>query len=346
MAVRNGKARDEARRIDEFWDWWDDARGRIGAALDAGTVSQVEGELTEAVQKLDPEVLWELGVGQRARHQLCLSSAGDPGRRALLERWWQAGPEDDDDWETHPARTAVPMAVLGDMVLEVNGSRLAFAEAEFEAKVDEQRERLDVMVWHPAFEALDDEAQWDVLSLVLDDALGEDDVERWLGAVGPSAEPLDDPRPLLDLPTVVGELAARATGDRWQVFKSKAPDGVPIAVVANRALKRIDFADHEHHVAVRITPDLATFGEHGTQVMFSLLDDVEEQLLARIGDAAVYVGRETRLDRIRRTLHLYTTKPGPIVAKVKAWGSDHPEWGAGVDTSVDAGWDAVDHILK
>ena len=57
----------------------------------------------------------------------------------------------------------------------------AFSDFRFDVSVDEDRMELDLVVAHPAFPRLDDDTRGQVGFLGLDNILGEEEVERWIG---------------------------------------------------------------------------------------------------------------------------------------------------------------------
>ena len=60
---------------------------------------------------------------------------------------------------------------------------------------NETRQLLDVRLWHPRFAEVDEQTRMQAAFLYLDHLLGEDDVERWIGAIELLDAPADGRTP-------------------------------------------------------------------------------------------------------------------------------------------------------
>src|SRR5512143_2756615 len=110
--------------IDAFWAWWHEARHRVEESITKGSSPALADEISEKVNALADNLVWELGPGARAKHAFCVSAQGDPELRAHVERWLASAPPADATWEYHPARQANP--VFAKMRLDLGGHELAF----------------------------------------------------------------------------------------------------------------------------------------------------------------------------------------------------------------------------
>jgi hypothetical protein len=204
---------------------------------------------------------------------------------------------------------------------------------------DESRETLDVVAHHPAFAAIEDgDLRLRALYIALDNLLGEDDVERWIGGVDHCIDPVSPPVPYLELRARVRDLASRATRDRWAILKGQR-DGMPVFVTTNLALKRIDHLLFDMHltVALRILrPD-----ENGltTKEEGDVLNQIEDDLVAALGEHAVHVGRETCAGR--RTVHLRVMEGGPARGVVDRFLGRFADREPVVTPHLDPRWDVV-----
>jgi hypothetical protein len=301
----------------DFWAWWAGARERIaqaiaGSAFDAPLIDEVG----RAVQTIHPAMAWELAPGGTAQHAFCISPEGNPELRQLALRWLQSAPPVDALWEYHPSKQARPQ--LGQ--LEVAGVRLDVAETRTLVSWDATRQRADVRLWHPAFAEAPQRVRQQVAFIFLDNLLGEDDVERWVGEIalleGPVAGRTPD-----ELRAEIDRRRTEATdGDTWVLRERTGPDGSTAIVVADAALKRIDHPFADRHVTIA-----TVFGADRmpTPDETSLLNGQEDDLLRRLGSVAVYAGRVTQPGS--RTMHFVAQDPDAMRPAIDGWAQDLPD---------------------
>jgi hypothetical protein len=326
-----------AEAIDEFWRWWATTKDAFGAAFTART--DLEQALIESmsaqVEAIHEALDWEFGPGARSEHRLCLSGKGDPQLRVVAERWVKRGPSADATWEYYPSRQAHP-ADDGVIEIEIGDLSVSLGELVFAVEEDDSREVLDVRGFHPLFPTITDEGlRGQILYIALDNLLGEDGVERWLGSVDLSTEPIPTGLSCAGLRERVDALESRATGEQWAVLKAMH-DGKPVFVSANRALKRIDHLLLDMSLVVDLplrTPTLEglTTTEEGEE-----LNDLQDELVRSLGEHAVLAGRETTAGH--RTIHLRVMEGGPARSIVERWAARHPERAASIQAEMDVQW--------
>ncbi len=305
-------------RIDAFWTWWREASPRLAAALDAGKAVSITAEVGAHVDAIDPRLAWETGPGLHgARHHFSLSSEGDIELRVLTERWVARAPRPDGAWEYYPARQAYPRAYWALELHDPAGTKIDFSAVKvgFETNVD--RELINVRFHHPALAKLDGNERARAAFLTLDNVLGEDGVERWVGAITASVDPIADGRPLDALLGAIEELKKTATGERFAILKGKTADGQPIVATVNLALKRLDHLLMDEHLTVTFplsdpTPQGLTTPEEA-----EVLNKLEDDLLAALGHDAVYIGRET--GQRQRALHFHVAPGGSGEERTRNW---------------------------
>jgi hypothetical protein len=328
--------------IGEFWVWWSEARPRVESAIGTGAWGELMAEVAERVRAIEPRLDWEFGPGVGgSRHALCLSGKGDPDLRRLTERWVRSGPPADATWEFHPARRAARPANLS-LTLGIAGREVCFGHFLAAYRVDPSRERIDASIFHSEFPQMEAALRQQCAFIVLDHALGEDGVERWIGSIeAPEEAPsgLEHLRGLLD---AVDELEASATGEKWAVLRSEN-DGAPMLLVLNQALKRIDHPLCDMHVAVTITLESADETGLPSASESGDLDAIEDELVLTLGDAAVYAARET--GRGRRTLHFFAPELGRAAGEIDAWATLHQaEHSIRIAWNRDPAWQAIAHF--
>lgn len=321
--------------IDAFWAWWPSVKAQLDRSISSreGFDSELVEQINEQVAAISPDLDWELGKGLESAHHFCLSAKGDPVGRMLAQRWLASAPERDETWEYHAARQAGAPG----MRLEIAGHEVGLEDFVFTLEEDESREVLDIVAHHPSFLEIDDENLRDRITFIaLDQALGEDGVERWIGAIDVSIETIDDGVSLQGLRDAVAELAENATHERWAVLRAGS-DERPIYVSANLAAKRINNLERDVHLVVHFP--LANPTEQGltTDDEASTLNDLEDELSERLGEHALYLGRKTSDGR--RELHFRVQEGGPAATLVESWIASHPSYPFEIDLKLDPRWE-------
>lgn len=306
-------------RLARFWAWWSAHRETIAAAISDGTSIEWTDAIATRVASIHGRLDWEMSTGEKARHALCLSGMGDPELRSVAQKWVASAPPADALWEYHDTRIAVPDP--NSVVLAFGDTRLPFRELRVGIELDEARECLHVEVWHPGFAALGDPTRRQIAWLMLDNAIGEDGVERWLGSIRLcDAEP-EDPVDLIGLREQATALAARATGQVYSRLRGRTDAGAPVEVVANLSLKRWDHPTYDVHgqIVVPFDPD-----EHGMPEPDEglQLDRLEAGLVSALESCAIFAGHEQGLGR--RVVHLYCEQGGPVPPAVERWAAAAP----------------------
>jgi hypothetical protein len=323
---------DPRPQIEAFWAWWADHRDEVVAAADAGNTDHVAALLGPAVQGMREGLDWELSRGRGdSRHLLVVSSGGNTELRAVAERWALSAPPADEDIAYAATRPADPH--MDELTLNVDDYELPLTEMVSGTRVDQQRGRVDVVVHHPLFPLLDQDSRLRAAFLALDLALGEDDVERWLGAVEVSADPPLDAIAVSALRLVVDQL--RPTESGWVMLEGSTPQGLVRAIV-RRPFAPVDRPLCDTHVALLLsgTADFAAAQDITGKVLKALGGD---------GPHAVVVAYIITPKLV--TVHLYVDglTVDPELAR-PVFGT----WSAGtgrMHVERDPIWRAVGHLL-
>lgn len=239
------------RGIADFWARWPELAPGLETDLAAGehgAGTELLAQLTEAV---NPGLEWEVMPGRSARHALCLSAAADLGLRGITERWLRAAPPPDESWEFHPARIPVPLEniVIGELEIDPEDALACIT-------VDSGSETLELVVCHPGFAGMDETLQLQAAFRLLDDLLGEDDADKWVGAVETAPRPPGPALPFLETAHRTEALAAAASGEKWEIIPEFDGEDWSNDLHINRAAKRLDHLEMTVLAVVNIeTPD-------------------------------------------------------------------------------------------
>lgn len=326
----------EGERIAAFWDWWRSHALSIAQAIESGTVVEFAGAISSQVDALHPDLQWELTPGGSAKHALVVTSGGTPELRPLAERWVRAAPPADEIWEYHPAR--MPDRFAMDTKLEFGPHALELAQAEVGITIDDERQLVDVLIYHPVLGQMPDDARGQVTFLLLDWLLGEDGVERWIGGIESVTERPPDALPVDALVETVESLARRNPDEEWALLEGRADDGSVVLVTARRPLKRIDHPLLDQHITVTVSYSERNRAGLPEREALVRLRAVEDELIARLGEHAVLAAVET-VDGMR-TFHLYADSHDPTAReRVARWAEATRD--ARIEVAADPGWRAV-----
>ncbi|MBS2029747.1 MAG: DUF695 domain-containing protein [Deltaproteobacteria bacterium] len=322
--------------IHDFWTWWKTHNESYAHAFDSHQPLSDEliGEMNERVAAISKNLDWEFGPGSKSRHHLCLSAGGDPVLRVITERWLKKGPPASEVWEYYPARQPHGSAGIS---LRFDGHDIPLDKYQFEIVEDTNREVLDIQAFHPSFAAMKDEnARGQALFISLDNLLGEDGVEQWLGDIKVVDASPANAASSADLRDRMNELASRAKGDRWCSMQGER-DGRPSFVTANLAVKRMQHLLLEMHLTV--TLPFAKPNEHGlpTKEESTALDALEDELFATLDAHALYLGRMT--GNGVRTLHFRVMEGGPAPSLVERWAEKHKDKKRVFEIHMDPRWE-------
>ena len=298
--------------IAAFWTWWETGRAKLEAAIDSGEPSEIPEIITGLVHDIHPDLEWQLAPGPSAARSFALSSGGDPSLRLITAQWAALAPENDDDWEYHPARVpTVPVA------FEMDGVAINPDLATLTTVEEELVEQLEVILYVPGFERLEPEGQMRVALYLLDAVLGEDDVERWIGFIDTVNEAPAEGRPLAVLPDLVAAFASTATGEGWDVVEEQERNAFPAISTINRALKRLDHLEHTLHLEMVIEMNQWTDLGLPTEDEAKDLNLLEDDLGHTLGGQAVFAARETE-ECIRR-LHYFIRPYEAVEETIDQW---------------------------
>ncbi|TDP98091.1 hypothetical protein [Labedaea rhizosphaerae] len=196
---------EHARRAERFWQRWFDLLPETSAALGDREPQRVEHRLCELVADVHPDLHFALDRGRRSVYALVVSGQEDPALRPYTDAWKAAAPPDDAIWEYHDSVPPVPDPT--EVTVNLGAHRIRLADVRVVAQVDADEGVVDVAVHHPALAELDEPAQKAMTFIPLDATLGERVAAERLRRVETAATEPEGTIGLLELRTLVFELA-------------------------------------------------------------------------------------------------------------------------------------------
>jgi len=171
------------QNVTMFWDWYAQRADRFLETIDAGRCEDLTPEITAAVDEYLPCLAWEFGpaaAGQTGR-SFTLSPEGNPHRRFLSEHCVAQAPKL-PGWTFYASRQPSPSFSAND-VFQMHGEEIRSGEIWVTAHPQQDHQLINLSAWHPSFERLPEKSAYQIVFILLDDALGEDTVEHQIGDV-------------------------------------------------------------------------------------------------------------------------------------------------------------------
>ncbi len=331
----SGDRQEAARRadagIERFWAFWrahaEELSTQAGETMSDDLVRAVQ----SAVADIHPELDWEFGPGVAAEHSFTISGHGDAGLRLLAERWRRVAPAS-DHFDFFVTRQPEARDQLMGMKLGLADAQLSFSDVRLGLNRDENRRLVNVGIYHPAFTHLNEDARVQASFLILDDTLGEDGVERWVGELQVMQTAPEGGVDLLALLDEVAQLRALPE-DTWCLGES-TQGGLPLVHLVNLAAKRWDYPLFDTWCAVRLDYEGNDTGMPSPSDR-QALDTLEDGLTAFLDDAGINLGRRTGAGY--RETYFYidgsTDSPQRLLAWTKGCG-----WPARLQVEEDPQW--------
>ncbi|GAA4473632.1 DUF695 domain-containing protein [Phytohabitans houttuyneae] len=326
--------------IDAFWRWWPGARSAVEAAVASGEWGDLSDRINALVEAIHADLHWEFSRGVRATHALVVSPAGAPPLRAVAARWLAAAPPADETWEYHSSRQPDP-AAFGAR-LQIAGAELAMEDLRYGFAVEAGRQLLDVTVYHPMFADLPDDVRGQISFLSLDWLLGEEGVERWVGAVEFGGAPPAEAYPPAELRAAVERQAVEFKEPAWVMLSAQDKKGWPILATAQQPLLPVRFPRFDTHVAVTLPFREANDGGLPLDGSLTALREFEDELTDALAGDGDLLAHET--SRSTRVLHFYVDGSTGAAALVEGRLGGWREGRARVETAYDPSLEHIAHL--
>ncbi len=192
-------------RVASFWSWFQDVAPRFYATIEASRCGDLSDETSAKVDEYLPSFNWVYGPGAGGvGHSFTLTGEGVVHRQLLALQWLARAPKI-SGWTFYAARQ--PQPIKGCAIV-VGGVRFETKEIWVTPNLDVEAKCVDLTVWHPLWERIDEKQRGMVTFLFLDGALGEYGTNWWMGDVTYGKDRLADSFPLEELADHVARVVA------------------------------------------------------------------------------------------------------------------------------------------
>lgn len=170
------------KRVELFWGWFAENADEFYATIENGQCAELTEPFQNAGRKWLPGFSWVFGPGANGQgHSFTITGEGKIGYLFLANFWLEQAPEL-AGWTFYSSRQASELS---------GGERIQIGEQQFgpdellvKPVVFEEGEQIGLDFWHPEFANCDEGLTRTVLSIWLDEAIGEIGSQLWI----PSAE--------------------------------------------------------------------------------------------------------------------------------------------------------------
>jgi hypothetical protein len=164
--------------IEDFWAWFAQNSSQIIDLYSRNDVMDLSDLINHQINKIDKQLAWEIGPGIHKPYLFTISSEGNFSLRPVAEKMIGAAPAL-IEWEfyySRPSREPAARVRLPGRNLQFDTSGWKFVPLEHP-----DRGKLDLLIMDEQLARSEPEASLTAVSIYLDQLLGEDTVETWIG---------------------------------------------------------------------------------------------------------------------------------------------------------------------
>lgn len=171
------------QRVAEFWKWYPQVADRFFRTIESKKCESLAGEVSKFMDATLPHLAWVFGPGEGGGHSFTVSGEGIVAKQLLAEYWLSCAVTI-PNWTFYGSRQPSDIENLKGMAIRL-GERESVDSDSFLIRTDviADEEKINIVAWHPALKLVPAEDHYQILFLLLDEALGEFGTEMWLGEI-------------------------------------------------------------------------------------------------------------------------------------------------------------------
>eukprot|EP00112_Aurelia_sp_Birch-Aquarium-sp1_P009023 Seg20116.1 transcript_id=Seg20116.1/GoldUCD/mRNA.D3Y31 product="hypothetical protein" protein_id=Seg20116.1/GoldUCD/D3Y31 len=188
-------------RVEYFWQWFSENSDHMLDAIDAGESRELLDDVISAMEGIG-DFGWTFGPPAEGKegHSFTITPGGDGYKQHLIEYCFKFAPAL-DRWTFYSSRQ--PSESVEGFKMKIKGEDFTALEFWVVAETDDDRERIDIRLWHPLFEELEEDDRYEITFLWLDECLGEFLVENQIGAIDIENRKMETAFPITELRDIV-----------------------------------------------------------------------------------------------------------------------------------------------
>ncbi len=193
--------------VTEFWDWYEVVAQRFFDTIEQGQCESLTDETVDFMDTHLPAMSWVFGPGENDGHSFTLTGEGIVPKQ-LLAKYWLSRAKEIPGWTFYASRQPSSHGELQAMAISVSDQQQVDSDSfMLQTNVDDEEKVIDIVAWHPALEIVPQEHHYQILFLLLDEALGEFGTQNWLGEI--KIQPIDEgaeTKSLTQLPEFIAQV--------------------------------------------------------------------------------------------------------------------------------------------
>jgi hypothetical protein len=180
---------------------------RFFNAIEEGRCEDLTEEVCQATAETLPTMAWVFGPGENGGHSFTVSGEGYLPKQLLAE-YWHSRAVELPNWTFHASRQPATEENLKSMAISIGEDDSIDTENFLiQPNVDDEEQVIDVVAWHPKLALLPEEHHFQILFILLDEALGEFGTQSWLGEIGiEPITPNDKTKTIASLPEFIKQV--------------------------------------------------------------------------------------------------------------------------------------------
>jgi hypothetical protein len=172
------KSESQADAARQFWGWFSTHALKLKSLYSNNRLEDLAVEMNGALDTIEPQLAWEIGPGKKEPFMLTISGEGNAKLRQIANLIVDLAPVL-SGWEFYSARP--PRPAPGSVQLPESGERFETSEWAFVPIERPEGGGLDLIVVDDSLAQANREPALRAVSIYLDQVLGEDTVETWIG---------------------------------------------------------------------------------------------------------------------------------------------------------------------
>ena len=190
--------------VAEFWDWYPEVSQRFYDTIENGDCEKLTDETVNFMSEHLPHLSWVFGPGEAGGHSFTVSGEGLVPKQLLADYWCKQAKEL-PGWTFYSSRQP---STVSEMAIAVGGQEKVDSDRFLiQTDVDDENQLVHIVAWHPALTQVPQEHHFQILFLLLDEALGEFGTQTWIGEI--KIEPIATgakTRTLTELPDYIEQI--------------------------------------------------------------------------------------------------------------------------------------------
>ncbi len=189
-------------QVAEFWQWFPTIAQSLAETIKGDdqekALAYIGEQFANEVQEKIGGLSWVFGSGESAgRLSFTVTGEGQAARQ-MLSHFWLSQAIEVPGWDFYAARQPSSEEHLENCSIEVGETIVDVDSMMIATDVDDENSMVNIRAWHESFENLEDIDRFQILYLLLDEALGEFGTQTKLGNIEFKLDV--DARPLRELP--------------------------------------------------------------------------------------------------------------------------------------------------